>query len=77
MAIMSFPDRIRNRGSAILVLRLLGLVVRNRELNREMGDRVAPSYNQLWPPYGSTAPEEKDDRREIEEALADSGLLRR
>ena len=77
MAIMSFPDRIRNRGCAILVLRLLGLVVRNRELNREMGHQVAPLYNQLWPAYGSTAPDEKDDRREIEKAFADSSLLRR
>ena len=77
MAIMSFPDRIRDRGCAILVLRLLGLVVRNRQLSREMCDRVAPLYNQLWSAYGSTVPEEESDRREIEEAFADLGLLGR
>ena len=75
MEIMSLPDRIRDRGCGILVLRLLALVARIRGLNREMGDRVGPLYNRLWPAYGSTAQAEKDDRREIEEAFADSGLL--
>ena len=77
VAIMGFPDRIRDRGCAILVLRLLGLAVRSGGLNRELGDRVTPLYNDLWSTYGSTAPEEEDDRRQIEEAFADSGLLRR
>ena len=77
VAIMGFPNRIRDRGCAILVLRLLGLVVRSGGLNRELGDRVTPWYNDLWSTYGSTAPEEEDDRREIEEAFADSGLLGR
>ena len=74
---MRFPDRIRDRGCAILILRLLGLAVRSGGLNRELGDRVTPLYNDLWSTYGSTAPEEEDDRRQIEEAFADSGLLRR
>ena len=77
VAIMGFLDGIRDRGCAILVLRLLGVVVRSGGLNRELGDRVAPLYNDLWSTYGSTAPEEEDDRREIEKAFADSGLLRR
>ena len=77
VAIMGFPDRIRDRGCAILILRLLGLAVRSGGLNRELGDRVTPLYNDLWSTYGSTAPEEEDDRRQIEEAFADSGLLRR
>ena len=76
-AIMGFPDRIRDRGCAVLVLRLLGLVVQKGELNRELGDRVAPLYNDLWSTYGSTMPEEEADRREIERVFAVSGLLRR
>lgn len=75
-AILSFPDRVRDRVSAILVLRLLGLVARNRKLASELGERVAQLYNQLWSSYGSTAPIEESDRREIEEAFAGSGFLR-
>ena len=77
VAIMGFPDRMHDRACAILVLRLLGVVVQNRGLNRELGDRVAPLYNGVWSTYGSTMPEEEADRREVEKAFAVSGLLRR
>jgi hypothetical protein len=76
IAILSFPDRLRDRGFAILVLRLLGLVVRNRKLTSQLGERAARLYNQLWSSYGSTAPIEENDRREIQEAFAGSGFLR-
>jgi len=75
IAILSFPNQVRDRDSAILVLRLLGLVARNRKLASELGERVAQLYNQLWSSFGSTAPIEENDRREIEEAFAGSGFL--
>ena len=77
VAIMGFPDLIRDRRRAILVLRLLGVAVRSGGLNPDLGDRVAALYNDLWSTYGSTAPDEEDERREIEGAFAVSGLLRR
>lgn len=77
VALMGFPDLVRDRGRAILVLRLLGMAVQSGRLNRELGDRVTLLYNDLWSTYGSTVPEEEEERREIEGAFADSGLLRR
>ena len=77
VAIMGFPHLIRDRRRAILVLRLLGVAVRSGGLNLDVGDRVAALYNDLWSTYGSTAPEEEDERREIEGAFGESGLLHR
>ena len=75
MAIVSFPLRAADRNSRILALKLLGLVVRHRKPRHGVAEYVVPLYNQLWPVFGGTPNQEREDREEIEKAFVGSDLI--
>ena len=73
-AIIAFPMRGFDRGSKILVLKLLTLGAGGHRLDLEIRDYVESTYRQLWPVYGYTPDAERADRQQIDESLERSGV---
>ncbi len=66
MAIITFPERMRDRADDILTLKLLALTSRKRKPAPVMQDYIASRYRRLWP-GGYTPDEERTDRQEIDD----------
>ena len=73
-AIIAFPMRGFDRGSKILVLKLLTLGVDGQGLNLETRDYIRSAYRELWPVFGYTPDAERADRQQIDELLERSGV---
>ena len=73
-AIIAFPMRGFDRGSKVLVLKLLTLGTDQQRLDLELRDYIESTYRQLWPVYGYTPDAERADRQQIDESLERSGL---
>ena len=73
-AIIAFPMRGFDRGSKILVLKLLTLGADGQGLDLEARDYIGSTYQELWPVYGYTPATERADRQQIDELLERSGL---
>ena len=73
-AIIAFPTRGLNRGSKILVLKLLALGGEGRGLDLETWEYIGLSYRELWPTHGYTRDVERADRQQIDKLLERSGL---
>ena len=73
-AITAFPTRGFDRGSKILVLKLLALGADGQRLDLETRDYIGSTYRELWPVYGYTPDAERADRQQIDELLERSGL---
>ena len=70
--LLTFPRKRRERGSDILVLKLLALAASKRKLAPAMESHVLSTYHNLWSSY--TPSEERDDRCKIDEQLERSGI---
>ena len=70
--LLTFPRKRRERGSNILVLKLLALAASKRKLAPAMESQVVSTYHHLWSSY--TPSEERDDRCRIDEQLEHSGI---
>ena len=73
-AIIAFPMRGFDRGSKILVMKLLTLGADGQGLDLEARDYIGSTYQELWPVYGYTPATEREDRQQIDELLERSGL---
>lgn len=73
-AIIAFSMRGFDRGSKVLVLKLLTLGVDEQRLDLEIRDYIESTYRELWPVYGYTPDAERADRQQIDESLERSGL---
>ena len=73
-AIIAFPMRGFDRGSKVLVLKLLTLGADGQRLDLEIRDYIESTYRELWPVYGYTPDAERADRQQIDELLERSGL---
>ena len=63
-----------DRGSKVLVLKLLTLGADQQRLGLELRDYIGSIYRELWPVYGYTPDAERADRQQIDESLERSGL---
>ena len=72
-AIIAFPMRGFDRGSKILVLKLLTLGVAGQTLDLELRNYIESTYRELWPVYGYTPDAERADRQQIDKSLERSG----
>ena len=73
-AIIAFSMRGFDRGSKVLVLRLLTLGSGGQRLDLETKDYIASTYRELWPVYGYTPDAERADRQQIDKSLEHSGV---
>ena len=73
-AIIAFSMRDFDRGSKVLVLKLLTLSSDGQGLDLETRDYIESTYRELWPVYGYTPDAERADRQEIDESLERSGV---
>ena len=73
-ALIAFPMQGFDRGSKILVLKLLTLGADGQGLDLEVRDYIGSTYHELWPVYGYTPATERADRQQIDDVLERSGL---
>ena len=76
-AIIAFSMRGVDRGSKVLVLKLLTLGSNGQRLDLETRDYIESTYQELWPIYGYTLDAERADRQQIDESLERSGVTAR
>lgn len=73
-AMFSFPTRIFDRNSKILVLDLLCMNADTTRMDRETMNRVESAYRDLWPTVGYTPENEHEDRQRIDHILDKQGI---